>query len=129
MSEINFLYPKCLITVRRFMNDGHPDLKFSVNWIYKPWRVCAYCDITELEYILLRTKKDGVPALTRDHVDAEIKTLVNNMAWSCFRCNIVKNHTFNAEEMREIGQKYVRPVWLRIAEAKVANGTLNELVY
>ena len=82
-------------------------------------RVCSYCDITEGQYRLLRTQKDQPLTLTRDHIDPNNPTLKQNNAWACNRCNLVKNHTFNFEEMREIGQLYIRPMWRRIAAKKV----------
>lgn len=81
-------------------------------------RTCAYCDITEKLYRLLKTAKDQPVTLTNDHVDPD-KPLRGNQAWSCTRCNLVKNHTFNFEDMREIGQKYIKPMWKKIAEKKL----------
>lgn len=84
-------------------------------------KTCAYCGITENEFLMLRQVKDNMnlPGLTIDHVDPYGPDTDANKVWACVRCNLTKNHTFNFSEMCEIGLKYIRPVWKRVALAKI----------
>lgn len=83
-------------------------------------RICVYCDITEAQYRLLKAEKDQPLTLTKDHIEAWKPVGKGSVtAWACCRCNLVKNHTFNFDEMREVGQKYIKPMWKRIAQKKL----------
>jgi len=49
--------------------------------------------------------------LTVDRIDNSLSYSGENIVLSCPRCNMIKSNYFSFEEMREIGQKYVKPRW------------------
>jgi len=94
---------------------GRP-LKISkedfVEWYNSTPKICAYCDIKEKHLSLI---KDTVNART---FKLNIDRVVNaegyargNLVLCCQRCNYIKSDFFSFDQMREIGQKYVKPRW------------------
>ena len=76
---------------------------------------CAYCDLPE-EYIsvlddsVMRRSKH----LTLDCKDNEIGYTIDNIVWSCPRCNFMKSDFLGFHAMRDIGQRHIKPVWERL---------------
>ena len=74
---------------------------------------CFYCDI-ELRYIEDYCKRLGVetPWMTLDRKDNNLPYTFENTVSACYLCNKTKGNFFTAEEMREIGQKFIKPKWM-----------------
>lgn len=83
-----------------------------IEWYNSQDRVCVYCDINEGE---LEKLSDPVnlttPLLTIDCKDNEKKYAKGNLALACRRCNFVKTDIFTYDEMRYIGQNFIKPKW------------------
>jgi len=83
-----------------------------IEWYNGASKVCVYCDIPEE---LLHKLSDTVNGRTRKlNIDRVINAkgyAKGNLLLCCQRCNYIKSDFFTYDEMREIGQKYVRPRW------------------
>ena len=83
-----------------------------VEWYNAQPKICVYCDIKEED---LSRLDDSIikhaNRLTVDCVENELGYVKDNLALACMRCNYLKNDFLSFEEMREIGQKYVKPKW------------------
>ena len=81
---------------------------------------CCYCDIPE-EYMKHVTGEFGVHGeqLSMDCIDNNKGYVVGNIALSCHRCNNTKSVLFTFDEMREIGQRYIKPKWQKIVGEKI----------
>lgn len=83
-----------------------------VQWYKSKPRKCAYCDLPE---ILLRYVPDLLNSqtfsLSIDKIDSSRPYEIGNLGLCCRRCNQVKSNFFTASEMREIGQKVIKPKW------------------
>ena len=49
--------------------------------------------------------------MTIDRKDNSIGYLLENCVSCCFVCNRTKSNFFSAEEMKAIGEKFIRPKW------------------
>jgi len=102
---------------------GHYDpyeIDMSLNdfleWEQKTPRVCVYCDIPERDiWILNKHLGSKAKRLTIDCIKPNFYH-IDNIVWACDRCNVIKGHQFTFNEMREIGQRYVKPYWQKIKE-------------
>lgn len=85
-----------------------------IEWHNNTLKVCDYCSIPEG---LLQKWDDShnnkTVRLTIDCMENEPGYAKGNMVLSCLRCNGIKSDIFDHETMREIGQRYVRPIWER----------------
>lgn len=54
-----------------------------------------------------------------DRKDSSLPYTIENMCFSCWRCNRCKSNVFSAAEWREIAQKYVKPKWVALALAAI----------
>jgi len=94
---------------------GRP-LKISkddfIEWYVNEIKVCAYCGIPEIglhnwgDTVNGRTSKLNIDRVVNPEGYAE-----GNLVLCCQRCNYIKSDFFTYDEMREIGQKYVKPRW------------------
>ena len=81
-------------------------------WHEKQPKKCHYCWLpeSELENIndpqLNRTSRLGL-----DCIDNKKGYLIDNIVLSCLRCNFIKNDLLDYEAMKDIGQRYVKPIW------------------
>ncbi len=85
---------------------------YFVEWHNSQQKTCVYCDIREED---LSKIDDSIikhaNRLTIDCVENELGYAEGNLALACMRCNYLKNDFLSFDEMREIGQKYVKPKW------------------
>jgi len=83
-----------------------------IEWYNDEPKVCAYCGIPEEYAYLMKEKYHGLTdRLSIDCKDNDAGYLKGNLALCCDRCNFSKSNVFTYEEMKEIGEKYVRPKW------------------
>lgn len=85
-----------------------------IDWYNTQERKCAYCDLDESE---LDKIKDVYNDRKSDRLTIDCKTnsrgySKGNLVLACKRCNTMKSDILSYEEMREIGQKYIKPKWL-----------------
>lgn len=83
-----------------------------INWYNSEPKTCAYCSIPE-EFLSDWDDSHNNKAhrLTVDCIDNQLGYARGNLVLACLRCNGIKSDIFDHETMREIGQKYIRPIW------------------
>jgi len=83
-----------------------------IDWYNKQERECVYCSIPEY---LLKPLEWGSKVfrsrLTIDRNNNNNGYILDNMCLSCYKCNLMKNDILNFDEMKEIGNKYIKPKW------------------
>ena len=83
-----------------------------IEWYNKEIKICAYCSIPEEKLLAWNDSHNNkVQRLTIDCIDNNIGYTKDNLVLACLRCNGIKSDIFSHETMREIGQKYIRPIW------------------
>ncbi len=83
-----------------------------IDWWSNKEQKCYYCGITLEELSKIKdTTNNGVRRLTVDRMDNNKGYTLDNITLACKRCNTIKSNFFTSEEMKEIGEKYVRPKW------------------
>jgi len=86
--------------------------KEFIEWYNRQEKRCVYCDLLEEDMSkiddaqLNRTRR-----LTIDCKENDVGYTIDNIVLSCLRCNFMKNDFLDFDDMREIGQKYVKPIW------------------
>ena len=102
---------------------GAKPFKITRKWFIEFYdsqpKTCVYCGIPE-EYCKHVTEEFGVHGeqLSMDCVDNDAGYIVGNIVLSCHRCNNTKSVLFTYGEMREIGQRYIKPKWQAIIKAR-----------
>ncbi len=73
---------------------------------------CEYCSI-QLEFIQLHCHKQGIktPYMTIDRKNNAVGYVWDNCVSCCFVCNRIKGSFFTSDEMKQIGQLFVKPKW------------------
>lgn len=79
-------------------------------WWNKQQQICFYCGVSINK---LKELKDSTSSwcnrLTIDRIDNKKPYQIDNIVLACRRCNMIKGDFFTYEEMKEIGEKYVKP--------------------
>ena len=81
-----------------------------IEWFDKQPRYCAYCGIYEEEIVKIPNNKFS-KRLTIDRKDNNKDYTTDNIVLACHKCNTVKNSLFTFEEMKDIGESYIKPKW------------------
>ena len=83
-----------------------------IKWWGEQEQKCVYCDVT---LDRLQESISGVKQISKrlsvDRIDSSSGYKVDNLTLCCLQCNFIKSNFFSAKEMREIGQKYLKPKW------------------
>ncbi len=96
-----------------------------VEWYNAQPKKCAYCDIPEDDFVLLRNRYGSrAKRLTIDSKDNSVGYEVENMVLACERCNFIKSNILSFDEMRYIGLTFIRPKWKALKR-----GELSESIY
>ncbi len=103
-----------------------------LDWYKKQEKACSYCGIPQNRLagkFTPRARKtynkneghyDGkkgkynyssTPRLSIDRLDNSGSYTLDNITLACHLCNSIKFDILSADEMREIGQRYIRPRW------------------
>ena len=83
-----------------------------LEWADRQEMMCGYCDLPEEQvwimndYFLAKGNR-----LTVDCMDNPLGYINGNLIWACDKCNSVKNNILNYEQMRYIGQTFIKPIW------------------
>lgn len=82
-----------------------------IEWWNKQEQICVYCSIpvSRLAYTDISRKLSH--RLSIDRMDNNLGYCEGNLALSCLRCNFIKSNLFTFDEMKEIGDKYIKPKW------------------
>lgn len=89
------------------------DREEFVEWYKQQNLKCSYCDIPQNKIVDFQHLQPNINIyrLTLDRIDCRLGYEPNNITLCCSRCNLVKSNFLTAAEMREVGQKYVKPRW------------------
>lgn len=82
-----------------------------IEWWNSQEQICVYCEIPIERLSILNRNKKMIKRLSIDRLDNEKGYEKGNLALACLQCNFIKSNLFSFEEMREIGQKYIKPKW------------------
>ena len=92
-----------------------------VEWYNAQEKKCAYCDIPEEDFLLLKERYGSrTNRLTVDCKDNEVGYVVGNMVLACERCNFIKSNLLSFEEMRDVAQRYIKPKWKALKEGRLS---------
>jgi len=107
-------------------------LEEFLEWDNYPNRKCYYCDlpekflwtvkeITKKRYLNVARKIRDSKRLHLDRKDNKKGYIINNVAWACPICNIIKRRFFKEDEWKEIAQKFIKPLWQKEISKKLKN--------
>lgn len=86
-----------------------------IMWYTSTPRTCVYCSIPEEELYLWKAIVGGrFNRLTVDCKDNDIGYMVGNLVLACDKCNVMKGDVLTYEEMRYVGEYFIRPKWERV---------------
>jgi len=113
--------PKGIYTVLR-KNNPKGKIKITrkefIAWYKNQEKRCYYCEIPQ--DILI-----SIPLFNRTKKRLEIERKNNNLSYqmdnlilSCPRCNSIKSDILFSREMKEIGEKYLKPKWEKYVQKK-----------
>ena len=84
--------------------------KEFIEWWNKQEKICFYCGVSVDKLMKLNdSMASWCKRLTIDRLENKKPYQIGNMVLACRRCNAIKGDFFTWQEMKEIGQKYVRP--------------------
>lgn len=98
----------------RFFGDHHFNLQQDdfVVWYQDQTKECAYCDLPESLIPFFKEKYNAwSDRFTIDCMDNARGYVISNLVLACEVCNRMKGSVLSFDEMREIGQKYIKPKW------------------
>lgn len=100
----------------KFFNKG--DVGFTrerfIVWYDTQPKFCAYCDLPEKYMKAVNDDwNNRMHRLEIDRINNELGYIEENVVLACPRCNMIKSDYFTFEEMRRIGQNFVKPKWMR----------------
>lgn len=76
---------------------------------------CEYCNISENNLPVLKLKPKY---LTMDKKNPNGDYTLDNVCLACMRCNMLKGNVLSYDEMKEIGEKYLKPKWERLLQKR-----------
>jgi len=90
-----------------------------LNWYEYSIKKCVYCDMPEEIWETFYRGYHNKFSLTIDRKDNLGGYTIDNIVFACGMCNVIKTNVLSCEEMKEIGQKYIKPRWQqKILEVK-----------
>lgn len=93
-----------------------------IKWYDSQERRCVYCDLLEEDLWIWRDHfKSNSARLTIDCKDNLAGYTFENIVLACERCNLMKGNLLSFSQMREIGQKYIKPIWKKIKDTSARN--------
>ena len=106
-------------------NSKNKNRKFKMSqveffdWYNLQEQKCCYCSIpTEKLYLLPRVGKNIIKRLTIDRIDNSKPYEIGNILLACHICNTMKLNYLNLEDMKVIGQKYLKPKWRNLDKSR-----------
>ena len=84
---------------------------YFTEWWNKQEQKCVYCDIPIERLSVVNKSKKLARRLSIDRIENDKGYVEGNLALCCLSCNFIKSNLLTFDEMREIGQKYLKPKW------------------
>lgn len=81
-----------------------------LGWYSSAIKECFYCGVSEETWVNLHSRHK-VKRLSIDRKDNDDWYSLENSCLACDTCNKMKSNVLAANEMIEIGQKYIKPKW------------------
>jgi HNH endonuclease len=75
-------------------------------WYTQAPKVCEYCDIEETISLKIFQER-----LHIERMNSDLGYTLENITLACFPCNTVKSKFLSYKEMKDVGQKYIKPKW------------------
>jgi hypothetical protein len=87
--------------------------EFFIKWYNLQNKSCVYCGIKmeDIEKNKKMMPNINIFRLTIDRINPKKGYEEGNICLCCARCNLIKNDFFSEKDMKEIGEKYVKPKW------------------
>ena len=83
-----------------------------VEWYNAQPKYCVYCDIPEEKTTIWKKLfNHRSTKLSVDRKDSFGNYVFDNMALCCYLCNTIKNNVLSFDEMRYVGQVFLKPKW------------------
>lgn len=83
-----------------------------VDWYERQEKQCVYCDIPEDKTVIWKKLfNHRSTKLSVDRKSSSGDYVLDNMALCCYLCNTLKNNVLSYDEMRYIGQNFLKPKW------------------
>jgi len=81
-------------------------------WYENQPKVCIYCDIPEEKTMIWKKLfNHRSTQLSIDRKDSFGNYVFDNMTLCCYLCNTIKNNVLSFDEMKYIGQNFLKPKW------------------
>lgn len=88
-----------------------------LQWFSDQPKKCVYCDIHLDDLPKLSDPFNNVShRLTVDCKNNPLGYLLDNIVLACRRCNSVKSDILTFDEMRYVGQNFIKPKWMKRLE-------------
>jgi len=107
------IYKKLRFNAKNFGKKFTLTLDEFEQWYTKQEFKCGYCNLPEedLKHVDDTFMKMSKNRLTVDCIDNDIGYADGNLILACIRCNNLKSDILNFEQMRYIGQSFLKPIW------------------
>lgn len=80
-------------------------------WWNEQEQKCVYCEIPIERLSIVNKSKKLAKRLSIDRIENDKGYIDGNLALCCMSCNFIKSNLLTFTEMKEIGQKYLKPKW------------------
>jgi len=85
-----------------------------ISWFMDTNKSCEYCGIHESDVHTTKFSRGYHVRLTLDRKNPSLGYIVSNIVFACMTCNLLKNDILSYDEMKEIGEKYIKPKWKKV---------------
>lgn len=83
-----------------------------LEWYHSQPKLCVYCDIPEEKAIIWKKIfNHRSTKLSIDRKNAFGNYEAGNIVLCCYTCNIIKSNVLSYDEMRYVGQNFLKPKW------------------
>ena len=82
-------------------------------WYDNALKKCFYCDMPEEIWENFYRGYHNKFSLSIDRMDNDKGYTNDNITFACGMCNVVKSNVLSVWEMKDIGQRYIKPKWLK----------------
>ena len=108
--------PKTLYaTIKRNAHNRNIEISITkdefIDWWDKQEQICVYCSVPVSRLAYTDISRKLSQRLSIDRKDNDIGYCSGNLVLACLRCNFIKSNLFTFDEMKEIGDKYIKPKW------------------
>lgn len=98
----------------------HPfniSMGYFLEWYDAQPQVCHYCDLPKKHLkSFMQAYKSRWFRLTIDCKDNEAGYMAGNLVLACDKCNSIKSNILSYEDMKYIGQRFIKPIWVAFFE-------------